>query len=469
MSFQTVPIQITGSSYQSRSKPLSSQQTVNWYPQYSDEGKENLVLMPFPGLKQAGDFDTPMVNRGFWRMSEVLYQVKGNKLYSIDRYGEHTELGDLPNSDACDFADDGINMFIVTGGVVYHYSSTLKTLTRTLTDYNGIKSVDFIQSFFIYGGVKFLYVSKVGDGTVIQGTVGAEFKPDALVKLFVYGETIYAMGDRTVEAFYINAAASPPTSRLAGQVFNVGLKSRDSVASTDNYFYFLGDDYSIYQSNAGVAQKISTDAISNFLQSANDISSAVGYTFTLQGQNFYCINVGGKSFILNESLGIKGWFELSSGLVGGVWQGGDVIDCYGKNMVADTTNGKVYELDLDTYKNDGDPLKRTRVTRSINGDVFNMKGKRIQMSRLELIMETGVGLITGQGENPRIMIEISCDGGRTFKAGSWARVGRMGEHVIKVEFFSLLSFYDAMFKITTTDPVNYTIFSGTIDLRVAGR
>ena len=57
------------------------------------------------------------------------------------------------------------------------------------------------------------------------------------------------------------------------------------------------------------------------------------------------------------------------------------------------------------------------------------------MSRLELIMESGTGTITGQGENPRVMIEPSYDGGRTFESGSWARIGRLGEHILKVEFF----------------------------------
>ena len=77
MSFQSAPIQITGASYQLRSKPLSSQQTVNWYQQYNEQTTEKYTLHSFPALKQVGDFDTESINRGFHRMAEVLYQVKG--------------------------------------------------------------------------------------------------------------------------------------------------------------------------------------------------------------------------------------------------------------------------------------------------------------------------------------------------------------------------------------------------------
>jgi hypothetical protein len=84
-------------------------------------------------------------------------------------------------------------------------------------------------------------------------------------------------------------------------------------------------------------------------------------------------------------------------------------------------------------------------------------------------METGVGVIDGQGDNPRIMIEYSDDGGNTWNGGSWPRVGRLGEFTLQVEWFNLGTFYDRIFRISSTDPVNYSIFSATIDLRLAGK
>ena len=75
MTFQTIPMSVTGPSYQSRSRPLSSQKTQNWYQQFNEQGKDSFVLLPFPGLKVLGG--SAGKDRGFHRMAEILYQVKG--------------------------------------------------------------------------------------------------------------------------------------------------------------------------------------------------------------------------------------------------------------------------------------------------------------------------------------------------------------------------------------------------------
>ena len=80
-----------------------------------------------------------------------------------------------------------------------------------------------------------------------------------------------------------------------------------------------------------------------------------------------------------------------------------------------------------------------------------------------------VGLIDGQGENPRIMVEASYDGGRTWSAGTWARVGRLGEFLLKVKWDNMKTFYDGMLRISTSDPVNYSVFSANISLKLAGK
>ena len=88
---------------------------------------------------------------------------------------------------------------------------------------------------------------------------------------------------------------------------------------------------------------------------------------------------------------------------------------------------------------------------------------------MEFIMEKGVGLITGQGEDPKIMVEASYDGGRTWSPGTWMRIGRMGDFNIRAEWYSMKSFYDMIVRLTTSDPVAYNLYSATIDIRLAGK
>ena len=476
MSFQTIPVQITGASYQSRSRPLSSQLTQNWYQQLSDQQKEQYVLLPFPGLLLLGN--APGKDRGQHRMAEIDYQVKGTSLYSIDKLGVHTLKGEIPGVDIAIMADDGINMFIVSDLKVWQFSTDTNAITQ-VTDVNitGAKSVDFFNNQFIYTFDKFSTISNVGDGASASGLniIGEETLPDDLVRDFVFEEIIYRMGVRSIVGWWNNPSLTPPIDRLSGRVFNVGLAAINSVAETDQAFYWLGDDFAIYRASGGSEERISTDAISNTISKYPDVSDAIANTFTLEGQNFYQITfpAGNRTFVMNESLGVNGWFELSSGINNPFettkYQGQSIISVYGQNMVADADNGNVYKLDLDTYTNNSDPIQRVRVTQSVNGSLVGAKGKRIQMSAVKFIMETGVGLISGQGEDPKIMIEYSDDGGNSFSAGSWAQIGRLGDNTLQVEWFDLGSFYDRIFRISITDAVSCSIYAATIDLRLAGK
>jgi len=476
MTFQTVPFNTTGPTYLSRSKPLSSQQTRNWYQQLSQAGKDQYTLMAFPGLKRFTYNDVIAANRGLWRMAETLYQVKGTRLYKIDKLGGYTDIGEIPGAGRCIIADDGVNMFIVSDLKVWQYSTDTGLITQvTDPEIDGAKSVDFINNQFIYTKDRTTTISDVGNGASASGlnVIGAETKPDDLVRDYVFQQTIWRFGTRTIEAWYNSGVGNPPIDRLDGQIFDIGLAAIGSVAQTDNAFYWLGDDNVVYQGLAGSKQIVSSDAISNAIEKASDKSNAVGFTFTIQGQNFYALTIPdiNKTFVLSESLGVNGWFEVGSGIGdSNTWQANSLISCYGLNVAADESNGRLYTLDLDTFTNNQDPLQRRRVTQVADGRLIGGSIRdRVQMSELTISMETGQGLIEGQGDNPRIMIEYSDDGGRTWASGSWARTGRLGEFVLVVKFNNLKSFYSRMFRFTTSDPVNYSVYSASISLRLAGR
>jgi hypothetical protein len=475
MTFTTVPVQITGASYQSRSRPLSSQRTVNWYQQASNQAKEPFVLMPFPGL--LFNAEDPGADRGFHRVGETLYQVKGEGLYFIGTNGSTGLQGAIPGTDRCIMASDGDSLFIVSSTGVYHKTSGGSINLVTDANIVGAKSVDFINNQFLYTSSQFTTVSNVGDGTTANGLnkIGEETNPDSLVRDYVFDELIYRFGTRTTAAWYNSGVGNPPIEKLQGRTFEVGLAAIHSVANTDNALYWLADDRRIYRTTAGAKEVISTMPISNEInkyakQAITNIDDAIGSTFTIGSDSFYVLTFprNDKTFLYNESLGELGWSELSSGSAGGRYQGNSFLSAYGKTYVADVTNGNIYTLDLDTYTNNGDSIRRERVTGSVHGGLVGAPGARLQMSKAKFIMETGVGLIDGQGDNPRIMIEYSDDGGRTFQHGAWPRVGRLGEFTLQVEFFNLGTFYDRIFRISTSDNVNYSIFSGTIDLRLAG-
>jgi hypothetical protein len=472
MTFQTIPVNIAGPSYPSRSRPVSSQSTINFYPQISPSQKSEIVLHSWPGETLFGA--AVGADRGMHDMANILYRVADTSLYSVDSSGVHTSLGVIAGTDRCIFANDGEKMYIVASGLVYEYDSTSTTLsTVTDPDIVGSIAVDFLNSQFIYTKPNLFIISDVGDGSSASGlnAAQAESQPDDLVRAYVFDQIAYMVGEKTVEPWYNSGDGLPPFDRIDTQIISVGTGSTYSLASTDNFMYWLGDDRQVYRTAGGQDARVTNKAVAHVFESYAVVSDAVGFTMTLEGQNFYVLSFpsANATWVLSEELGENGWFQISDDRAGGVYNASSHLYIYGKHILADSTNGNLYELDLDAFDNNGTEIHRTRVLSSIHGGIIGNPGKRVQMSRFELIIEAGVGLISGQGEDPKIMIEASYDGGKSFDHGTWMRAGRLGETNIRAEWFSMKSFYDLIIRITTSDPVDYTIMSGAIDVRLAGR
>jgi hypothetical protein len=407
------------------------------------------------------------------------YRVIDTRLICFPVSGASTTVGTIPGHDRCIFANDGTTLVIVDPGNAVYFTDGVTVTVSTDVNIAGAIAVTFLNGTIIYTKPDLIAVANVGDPTTVNALnqIGAESQPDDLVRCYAYSQMLYAFGVKSTEPFWYTDSGQPPLSRIEGQIVEVGCAATHSVAHTDEALYWLGDDFCIYRVSGGVKQRISTTAISNELKSYSDVSDAVAYTLTFQGMNFYIINfiAGNKTWALNEGLGKAGWFNLSGDADGGVYPAHSYINILNDNYLCDKTEGWVYKLDQFTYVNGKEvpgpsdiPIYRKRTTGVIDGKILGAPAARVQMSRLEILMEKGVGLIQGQGEDPKIIIDVSYDLGRSWVAKGFARIGRAGEFTLKVELHCLDTFYSAIFRITTSDPVQYSIYSATADLRLAG-
>lgn len=472
MTFQTVPFQFIGGTYQSRSRPVSSQHTVNMYVQVNEKGKDPASIESFPGQKL---FATGVdgVDRNQHRMAEVIYRVIDENLYRVKENGIHTQLGIVTGEDRCIFADDGENLVIVSD-LIYVYNSFTNTFSQnTNSNLIGTISVTILNNQFIYTGTKFSFMSAPGDPFDVSGLdgIGAESSPDDLVRDYAFNQTLYRFGVRTTEPWYNSGVGSPPIDRIEGQEFSVGLGAIHSLTNTDNALYWLGDDDAVYRVAGGTNQRISDDGISNSIEQMEVTSDAFGYALTLQGQDFYVITFpsGNKTFMLNEKLGTNGWSELSSGLFGDMYSGTSLLQVYGKNIIGN--RGNLYELSLNEYTEHSDVMLRVRTGLPITRKNIpsNIKGRRIKISSIEFIMEQGEGLIAGQGENPRMLLELSFDGARTFAHSQWVELGRLGEHTLEVVADVIASADEIIPRITISDPVPVSISASQVDIKAVAR
>lgn len=477
MPFQTYPLNITGPSAEHRDSSLSSQFTQNFYPELMRGGKSEFTTQSFPGQSLFGSSSGK--DRGGWEMQNIGYRVAGGTLYEVRSDGTHVSRGTIAGVERCTFADDGRNMIICTDGDVYQYTQSSNALIL-VTNVNivGSTAVSFLNNKFFYtnvdiaGEVDFV-VSDVGDGTTASGLNAGlvEDDPGKLIRAYAFEDRMYMFTERTTPIYWNNGDVQPPLVPVEGRVIEkIGLDALHSVANTDKFIYWLGDDKMVYRAISGQAQPISSIPIAHAMEGYEKTDDAVGYTFRIEGQNFYVLSfpTENKTWCLSESLGIDGWFNLSSDTNRGKYNATSHMFVYNKHLLADENNGNLYALDVNAYSNDTLTIQRVRTMASIHGGLVGLPGKRIQMSSFELIMKKGVGLITGQGEDPQIIIEYSTDGGVSFKQGQFVRVGRLGETNLKVKWDNLASFYDLIIRITTSDPVYYSLQSASIEARLAG-
>ena len=243
---------------------------------------------------------------------------------------------------------------------------------------------------------------------------------------------------------------------------NVGLASPYAVASSSEFVYFLGADGAVYRISATQAENKTPSAISGLFQGFTTINDARAYMVNIDGMSFFILNfpTEGQTFAYNEDG--NAWFQLSTNASQGNYIGTSYAEAYGKRFIA--SGGNVLELDLDTFTDNGETIIRERVTPPI----VSPNGGRIEMSSFTLIMETGVGLITGQGVDPEIMFQASYDGGKSWSDEDWIKIGRLGAGRVKVVWDNMASAYEIIIRVRVSDPVFISFHSASIALREAG-
>ena len=121
-------------------------------------------------------------------------------------------------------------------------------------------------------------------------------------------------------------------------------------------------------------------------------------------------------------------------------------------MLGDSRSGKIYRQSSQLYSYDGAAIHRERVTPHAADEKRN-----ITFSSLELDVETGVGLQSGQGSDPQIMMQYSNDGGRTWSSERWIPIGAVGQYRTRVAWNRCGSARDRVFRVKYTDPTQFQI------------
>jgi hypothetical protein len=281
----------------------------------------------------------------------------------------------------------------------------------------------------------------------------AESNPDGLVRdLYDHGELIL-FGTNTVEFWSNTGGQDFPYSNQRGTTLQYGLAAKWSLVQYNDSIAALFKNamgqVQVMRMAGHALQVISTPEIDYIINKYSTKSDATAYCYMLGGHPMLQINFPSqqKSWLYDGLTQM--WSPLESGLNGDRHRGEIIIDYLNSPRVTDYSNGNIYTLDADTYTDNGVPIPREIVTKT----VYTGLNKRIAVHRLGVDCQTGNGLINGQGSNPQIMLQVSKDSGRTWSSELWVSMGKIGEYVRRAYWTCLGSSYFWTFKFRITDPV----------------
>ena len=241
------------------------------------------------------------------------------------------------------------------------------------------------------------------------------------------------------------------------------------MAKLDNTLFWLGNDprgYGIvYRANGYQAQRVSTHAIEYAIQQYGDASNAIAYTYQQEGHAFYVLifPTVDKTWVFDVSTGA--WHERA-GFENGFFtrhRSNCQTNFQNQTIVGDYLNGNIYAFDLDDYTDNGAVQKWVRSWRALGQGQNNLT--RTAHHSLQLEIESGVGLNTGQGSDPQIMLRWSDDGGHTWSNQHWVSAGKIGQYFRRAIWRRLgmtTKLRDRVYEISGTDPVKTVILGAQL-------
>lgn len=479
--------------FQQRNLKIVGQQKIkNFYFQTTPgmmDGRGQLSLISTPGLSSAVASTVLNSVRACISYNNVGYAVIGATFKKIASDFTVTDLGVTLtfSTGPVSMAATGTEVVICTEDKLYRINTTndvVTDITSSLTSIDALNipiKVMAQNSRFIYmtSNSNYIYLSNLLDADTI--TALDAFQPNTIAGTLSAGAVTtwhqYYFNDSSVEIFRDTGAEIGPFSRVEGGVIPVGIAANQSALNILNKVYFLGRTkdnlLGIVEIDATNYSIVSTP---DFVQRVDDYlnySDAFAWSDTHNGHSFY--NITFPNVELSAGFGTnlgktwsydvmtKLWFERTSYIASESRETRHVANCSmflnGKQLIGTFNTGDFHEISTDYLDDNGAAIYREIITGTlIDRDSY------FSVYNLEIDIERGIGLVTGQGSDPQLTLEISKDRGNTYSQARTVSCGANGQYSKRVRFASLGGGRSLVLRIRMTDPVPWAVAGITAEI-----
>ncbi len=460
-----VDIPFNGSHAESQSRATNSQMSVNIYPEKQGDGaKVPTVMHPTPALSFKLSAGTGPCRCNGVVFSGKAYFVSGSDLVEIGSNFVGTSVGTLStNSGRVSMSSNPTQLMIADGTNGYIWDGTTLTVISDADYVNG-KHVTFMDTFFVIEDPDNVgrFVKSAGNDGLSYDPLEfatAESSPDDMIIPLSIQNSILMFGEYTTEVYANTGSKDFPFSATRGSKMEIGIQAEWSAIQAGSFMYWIGQTKQggniVYESNGFQHKVISTREIEYEIGTYLSVTDCDSFSYQQHGHTFIQFNFPAADRTLVYDATERAWHRRKGYKLGRHRATGQVY-FNGVNLVGDYSNSNFYSLDTSIYEDNGVTIERIRTA----GYVHKQR-KNVFIHRLEIEFERGVGLTSGQGEDPKVFLEVSKDGGNTWGNKLIRTIGKKGEYKNRAVWSKLGKARDWLFRLTITDPVDYHIIKAT--------
>ncbi len=470
---QAYEFNVVGGEYKSVSHSVNNQECVNFYVNIDKENGNPLSLLPTPGCKEwlSVSGNTGEVRAIKQITDDLLAFVIRDTLYVANKSKFVTTVTPAFSSLSGHMilASDFLNYCSILD-VAYDKLYVLDFLTYAITEVvlpAGVRasSLTYQDGMWIIAnkGSDYFYMSGVGDPYTYSPLryKSAEYSGDKIITVVSDHDELCAFGSRTIEFFQNAGTTDTIFESINGSSQEIGIAGADAFTSVNSALFFLDSQGFPRVSTEYRADFLNQGQIAFQMSKLTTINDCFLFNYIYQGHIFvvFTFPTENKTWVYDVTTGV--WHRRSSYPydTDGRWR----ANCYEffdrKHLIGDYNNGIIYELDFETFTENSETMAALR-----RFPVISSNGRTsVNHNSLEIAIQPGVGLETGQGDDPQIMMRYSDDNGQTFSNELWRSLGKTGEYSHRVIWNRLGRAVEREYEIKITDPVNRVITGGFLN------
>ena len=466
-----------GAAYVARSPNLADNRLVNLYAEGVPNdagGKDVAGFFRCPGVDVLETLtgQTGALVRGLWVLKDYCFAVCGSGFFRVDSDFNSTLVGSVSGDGMVSMDDNGTQLFVACNPDGYIYDYDAETLTQiTDPDFLGAVTVGYLAGSFLYNvpDSQVVQYTAINDGTDIDALdfFSVEGLPDYVRAVFIDHGEAWMFGDVSIQIYAASDSTDNPYQNIQGAFIEQGCAAAFSIAKLDNSLFWLGKNKQgqgvVYRANGYIPVPVSTRAIEYAISQWPSLSDAIAYSYLQDGHGFYVLTSpsGDETWAYDVTTGWwhqrayldpdTGELQRHRSTCHALFNGVHVVGYNGEGL---TNSGKLLELSLEVYDDDGASQKWLRSWRALPTGQNQLQ--RTFQHQLQIDGQTGTGLATGQGDDPTVLLRWSDDGGHTWSNYHVLYVGQIGAtgtRVIARRLGSTEKLRDRVYELSGTDPV----------------